>query len=234
MAIQLAFAKISIMYIADGHHRSADALRKSSLPGCQSKFIMAAIFPDSQLRVLPYNRCITSLGTLKSYEFLHKIQMNFTISEIRGGMDPTPRGQHEICMYWNTTWYSLTPKDSVIAEFDDDPVSSLDPEILYQCLLKPILGIECQRSDQRLVYVCGSKGSAELERKVDDGEVQVSFFLQSVSVTEIMHVADCGRLLPPKVILALCYFAQGCYPMYIGYVFRSKTTAWLLSSYLLD
>lgn len=195
-ALQMAFARVDTMYIADGHHRSAAAARSNS------KYILAAVFPDSQLRVLPYNRCITTLGTLSPRQYINRIRCNFIIQPLgpTSSIDPTPLHPHEMSMFLGDTWYSLHPRPRLLSTSQAaDPILSLDPEILHRCLLKPILGIECPRSDTRLVYVCGKQGWGELERLVQAGEVAVAFLLRHVSVTEIMHVADSGCLLPPKV-----------------------------------
>lgn len=102
-------------------------------------------------------------------------------------------------MFLEGRWYSLLPRVAVLASIQHDPVESLDPEILLNYLLRPFLGVRNPRADKRLLYVCGNTGFQELERRVNSGEVQVSFCLRSVSVEQIMEVADLNRLLPPKV-----------------------------------
>ena len=163
------------------------------------RYIIATIFPDLHLRVLPFNRCITSLDDLASSEFKRRVSKNFHVNSIRAGSDPSPTQAHEIAMFLDGRWYSLLPRDSVLFSIQHDPVDSLDPEILLNRLLRPFLGVRCPRTDKRLQYVCGDAGFQELERRVYSGEAQVSFCLRSVTVEQIMGVADLNRLLPPKV-----------------------------------
>lgn len=163
------------------------------------RYIIATIFPDLHLRVLPFNRCVTSLDELSSSEFRRRVSKNFHVNALNSGAIPSPTQPHEMSMFLDGRWYSLLPRDSILASIQHDPVDSLDPEILLNYLLRPFLGVRCPRTDKRLQYVCGDVGYQELERRVCSGEAQVSFCLQSVSVEQIMEVADLNRLLPPKV-----------------------------------
>lgn len=156
---------------------------------------MAVAFPDNQLEVLDYNRLVKDLNGLSKEEFLNKLNEIFYITD-DGSADPHPREKHECTMYIDGRWYTLRFKQEMIDE--SSPVTSLDVAALQSLVLSPILGISDPRTDSRIAFVGGIKGSAELERRVDNGEMAVAFELYPVSVQEIMDVADAGMIMPPK------------------------------------
>lgn len=199
-----AFAQMPALYIADGHHRTASAVkvgkrRREASPNCtgdeEFNFFMAVAFPDNQLEVLDYNRLVKDLNGLSKEEFLNKLNEIFYITD-DGSADPHPREKHECTMYIDGRWYTLRFKQEMIDE--SSPVTSLDVAALQSLVLSPILGISDPRTDNRIAFVGGIKGSAELERRVDNGEMAVAFELYPVSVQEIMDVADAGMIMPPK------------------------------------
>lgn len=181
------FAKIPVAYIADGHHRSAAASRFARDRGFEgeSRYFMAVIFPASQLKILPYNRVVADLNGLSDYEFMSKISENFTIGE---------KGERNCRMYFRGKWIDLSwslPQDA-------DVVSKLDVSYLQDKLLAPVLGIGDPRTDRRIQFVGGIRGDKALSDSVDSGESAVAFAMESVTVEEMMDIADAGAIMPPK------------------------------------
>lgn len=181
------FAGIPVAYIADGHHRSAAASRyalQHEFEG-ESRWFMAVIFPGTQLKILPYNRLVKDLNGLSDYEFLSRISSAFKIGE---------KGERNCRMYFRGKWVDLSwsiPEGT-------DVVSSLDVSYLQDNLLSPILGIGDPRTDQRISFMGGIRGDAELASKVDSGENAVAFAMEPVTVDEMMSIADAGAIMPPK------------------------------------
>lgn len=181
------FAGIPVAYIADGHHRSAAASRyalQHEFEG-ESRWFMAVIFPGTQLKILPYNRLVKDLNGLSDYEFLSRISSTFKIGE---------KGERNCRMYFRGKWVDLSwsiPEGT-------DVVSSLDVSYLQDNLLAPILGIGDPRTDQRISFMGGIRGDAELASKVDSGENAVAFAMEPVTVDEMMSIADAGAIMPPK------------------------------------
>lgn len=181
------FAGIPVAYIADGHHRSAAASRyalQHEFEG-ESRWFMAVIFPGTQLKILPYNRLVKDLNGLSDYEFLSRISSAFKIGE---------KGERNCRMYFRGKWVDLSwsiPEGT-------DVVSSLDVSYLQDNLLAPILGIGDPRTDQRISFMGGIRGDAELASKVDGGENAVAFAMEPVTVDEMMSIADAGAIMPPK------------------------------------
>lgn len=181
------FAGIPVAYIADGHHRSAAASRyalQHEFEG-ESRWFMAVIFPGTQLKILPYNRLVKDLNGLSDYEFLSRISSAFKIGE---------KGERNCRMYFRGKWVDLSwsiPEGT-------DVVSSLDVSYLQDNLLAPILGIGDPRTDQRISFMGGIRGDAELASKVDSGENAVAFAMEPVTVDEMMSIADAGAIMPPK------------------------------------
>lgn len=181
------FAGIPVAYIADGHHRSAAASRyalQHEFEG-ESRWFMAVIFPGTQLKILAYNRLVKDLNGLSDYEFLSRISSAFKIGE---------KGERNCRMYFRGKWVDLSwsiPEGT-------DVVSSLDVSYLQDNLLAPILGIGDPRTDQRISFMGGIRGDAELASKVDSGENAVAFAMEPVTVDEMMSIADAGAIMPPK------------------------------------
>lgn len=199
-----AFAEMPALYIADGHHRTASAVkvgrrRREAFPDYtgdeEFNFFMAVAFPDDQLEVLDYNRLVKDLNGFTKETLLEKLNEMFDIID-DGSADPHPRQKHECTMYIDHNWYTLRFKPGLIDE--SDPVTSLDVAALQSLVLAPFLGIKDPRTDSRIAFVGGVKGSAELERRVNSGEMAVAFELYPVSVQDIMDVADAGMIMPPK------------------------------------
>lgn len=199
--IQEAFAHISSIYIADGHHRAASAVkvgfkRREENPGYTGEeefnYFLSVLFPDEQLKILDYNRVIKDLNGYSAEEFLSKLKGCFIAEESSEQVKPEKRG--EFGMYLGKQWYRLTAKPEVLSE---DPVDGLDVSILQNNVLTPILGILDPKTDQRIDFVGGIRGIKELERRCENDCV-LAFSMYPTSIGELFAVADAGRLMPPK------------------------------------
>lgn len=201
-AVQKIFAALPVLYIADGHHRSASAAavarkRKAANPhhtGQESyNYFLAVIFPAGQLYVMDYNRLVKDLNGLSEETFLAKIRAKFDV-EANGQAKSSAR--HTFGMYLGGKWYTLRAKEE---SFDAaDPVAALDVSILQNNLLGPVLGIGDPRTDKRINFVGGIRGLKELERRVDNGEYKAAFSMYPTSMEELMKVADAHLIMPPK------------------------------------
>jgi uncharacterized protein (DUF1015 family) len=198
-----AFRDVPKLYIADGHHRAASASRArkemQELHGDKHtgeeeyNFFLAVLFPAEQLRILPYNRIVRDLNGLSPEDFLAAVGKTFHVSE---GAKPEPqRGSWS--MYLGGKWYGLTLKDESLLK-SDDPVAALDVSILQENLLDPILGIKDVRTDKRIDFVGGIRGTQELERLVDEGGAAVAFSLSPTTLDDLLSVSDAGSIMPPK------------------------------------
>lgn len=196
-----AFAKVPLLYVADGHHRSASASRARAAlrqgdarlaPDHPVNWFPATIFPDRELAILPYNRVVKDLGGKSPGEFLAAVASAF---RIRHGAGPEPAGKGDIRMYFSGAWLRLEPIAPVDAS---DPIGSLDVSVLEKRLLAPILGIADQRTDKRIEFVGGIRGTAELEGRVASGRAAVAFSMYPTTVAELMAIADAGEIMPPK------------------------------------
>ncbi len=185
--LQELFARIPVAYIADGHHRSAAASRYAKERGFEgeSRWFMATIFPASQLKILAYNRLVADLNGLSDYEFMSRLSESFDIGA---------RGERNCRMYFRGKWTDLSWKIPAGA----DVVSALDVSYLQDRLLAPVLGIADPRTSERISFVGGIRGDAELEAKVDSGAAAVAFAMEPVTVGEMMAIADAGAIMPPK------------------------------------
>ena len=195
------FRDIKALYIADGHHRSAAACRvKESRmkknPGHTGSepynHFLAVAFPDSQLQILGYFRAVKDLAGLSTEEFLDKVSTNFEISPTT---DPQPRERHHFTMFLDGSWYSLLAREGTFPA--DDPVLSIDAAIIQNNLLEPVLGIGDVRTDSRIDFIGGIRGTAELEKRCRE-DMRVAFALFPTSMAELMKVADGGMVMPPK------------------------------------
>jgi uncharacterized protein (DUF1015 family) len=188
-ALVTAFAAIPALYIADGHHRAASAARART-PGADRGFLAVA-FPHDQVQILPYNRTVKDLGVLTPDAFLEAVQGVFDVQP--GPATPVERGA--IAMFTGGRWMTLRPKQRPAST---DPIGSLDVSVLQDRLLAPILKIADVRTDKRIDFVGGARGTAALEQAVRSGAAAVAFSLHPVSVADLMAVSDAGKIMPPK------------------------------------
>ncbi len=193
------FAEVPGLYVADGHHRTAAAARVRELreqradrsADARDDGILAVVFAADEVSVLPYNRLVTDLAGRKVQQLLEDLRHAFDVVASNG-----PPATHVIGMYVPGQWYSMTLRAGMADE--SDPVDRLDVSVLQDVVLKPLLGIADPRTDKRLRFVGGIRGTAELERLVDCGDNAVAFALPPTSVADLMAVADEGRMMPPK------------------------------------
>jgi uncharacterized protein (DUF1015 family) len=197
-----AFREIPFLYIADGHHRAASAARARAELKEQSfghtgdeeyNFFLAVIFPDDQVQILPYNRAVRDLNGLSVSEFLEALRKSFEVTA-EGSDTPERRGQWG--MYLDGRWYALTLRSD--APPPPGTVASLDVSILQDRVLDPILGIKDVRTDKRIDFVGGVRGSKELKRLVDEGKAAVAFSLYPTTMDDLLRVSDAGEIMPPK------------------------------------
>lgn len=197
-----AFRDVPSIYIADGHHRTEAAQQaretlRSQNPSHTGReeynYVMAGLFPAEELRILPYNRALRGLNGLTTEQLLDRLSESFTATETD---EKQPARSGEFCMYTGGRWFKLRP--NVQHDDDPDPVQRLDATVLQNMVLRPILGIEDDRTDERLIFVGGARGTAELERLVDSSEAAVAFSLYPVSIDDMLEVSDRGEIMPPK------------------------------------
>lgn len=198
------FTRIPVLYVADGHHRSASAFkvgkkRREANPDHtgneEYNFFLAVLFPGEQLQIMDYNRIVKDLNGLTGEEFLQRVGAKFEIQEMPAGRHFKPEKKHSIGMYFAGKWYQITPKEGTYTP--NDPVRSLDVAILMDNLLSPVLGIGDPRTDKRIDFVGGIRGLQELEKRVNKGEA-VAFAMYPTSVQDLMDIADSGAIMPPK------------------------------------
>lgn len=195
---------VDAFYVADGHHRTAAAARVGAEKKARNtghtgdeeyNFFMAVCFPESQLKILDYNRVVKDLNGLSEEEFLKALEADFTVKE-EGTETYHPNRLHEFSMYLGGKWYSLVPLEG---RYDDsDPIGVLDVTILSGLVLDKILGIKDLRTDKRIDFVGGIRGLGELKGRVDSGEMKVAFALYPVSMKQLIDIADTGNIMPPK------------------------------------
>ncbi len=193
--IETQFAQIPFLYIADGHHRSAAAARvfQSRKGAGESGRFLAVIFPHNQMQILPYNRVLKDLNGLTPAELLKKLEEVFNI--IRMGL-PTPTRKHEMGLFMNRRWHTLTFKRSLTAS--SDPIEKLDVTLLQKNVLAPLFGIEDPRTSTKINFVGGIRGTAELEKLVNGGEYACAFSMFPTGIEDLMAIADAGGIMPPK------------------------------------
>lgn len=200
--IEEAFGKIPAIYIADGHHRCASAVkvglkRREQYPDYTGEeefnYFLSVIFPDEELRILDYNRVVKDLNGLDATAFLTRIGEYFTV-EKKGQAPYRPTKKGMFGMYLEDEWYSLVAKEKIKSE---DAVEGLDVSFLQNYLLDSILGIKDPKTDKRIDFVGGIRGLGELERRVHT-DMKVAFAMYPTSIAELFAVADAGRLMPPK------------------------------------
>jgi len=190
-----AFATIDDLYIADGHHRSASSalLAKESSKN-KSKHFMSFLIDENQLNIINFNRLVKHTNGLTSYELLKEIEKSFILVK-KGGITFTPKAKNEIGMYFLGNWYSLNIKEDKLV---NDCVSKLDPAILSNNILKPILGIKDEKTDTNIVFEAGTTPLSTLANKIDDGEFEIAFILKPIPISALKEVADNNRFMPPK------------------------------------
>jgi len=202
-SITKEFNAMECIYIADGHHRSAAASRvavqrKTANSGHTGQedynYFLSVIFPDNQMQILDYNRVVTDLNKQTTEEFLAAVTDSFTVTESSEPVKPQTTAEYG--MYLQGQWYRLTINPDLIPV--NDPVGCLDISLLANRLIEPILGISDPRRDKRIDFVGGIRGLAELEKRVDSGEMAVAFSLYPTSLAQLMNVADAGEVMPPK------------------------------------
>ncbi len=191
------------LFVADGHHRSAAAARVSADHGGAggTDAFLAVVFPGDELAILPYNRVIADLGGRTPQGWLSDLGSLFEVTAIgpAGSPGAEPDGRHEVTMYCAGGWYRLRLRDHLVpAERLADPVAGLDVSLLQDLVLAPGLGITDPRTDTRIGFIGGIRGTAELERLVDSGTWAAAFALHPTSVAELVAVAATGRDMPPK------------------------------------
>ncbi len=213
--LQRYFANVPALYIADGHHRSASAVRVGLMRRAEHpdydgteefNFFLSVLFPSSELHIFDYNRVVHDLNGMSDSEFLAKIGENFTVTELPEmpadkACDEAflaqyrPAKKHDLSMYLSGKWYLLSARPGT---FDDsDPVTRLDVSILQKNLLTPVLGIGDPRTDSRIAFVGGIRGLRELVRLVEEG-CAAAFAMYPTTLDDLMDIADAGEIMPPK------------------------------------
>lgn len=202
-ALREAFARLDELYVADGHHRSQSAsevrrrLREDNPDHTGEEiydYFLNVVFPDNELRILPYNRVVNDLGGLELEEVLAKASRHFEV--VPSGQEVSPAEVHQFGLYCDGKWYRLTAKEG---SFDKEhPSQSIDAAVLSKNFLRPILGITDVRTDKRIDFVGGIRGISGLVRLVNSGMFKIAFSLYPVSVGQLLAVADAGEVMPPK------------------------------------
>lgn len=202
VTIENTFEAVSDIYIADGHHRAASAVkagleRRKACESCDGteefNYFLSVLFPDESLMIMDYNRSVKDLNGLSKQEFMDRVSVYFSIEKLDSAKHPSKKG--EIAMYIDKNWYMLTVKKELI--IPKDAVAALDVSILQDYVLEPVLGIKEPRTDPRIDFIGGIRGLLELEKRADN-DMKVSFALYPVSIAELFAVADAGHLMPPK------------------------------------
>ena len=196
-AVIEAFGRIAALYIADGHHRAASAARVRQRLGGDTRnagewdTFLAVAFPDNQMQVLPYNRVVKDLGSHTPESLLAALRTRLTVTD----GPATPKCKGEVAMFVGGAWRTLalgTPPAGT------SPADALDVSRLQDLVLTPLLGIGDVRTDKRIDFVGGARGTAELEKLVSSGKAAVAFSMYPVSVDDLMVISDAGGIMPPK------------------------------------
>lgn len=199
--VEEAFSQINAVYIADGHHRAASAVkvglkRREANPEYTGEeefnYFLSVLFPDEELMILPYNRVVRDLNGYTEESFKDELAAKFVIKESDVPVSPSEKGTFG--MYLAGKWYELAAKKDILS---DDPVEGLDVAILQNEVLKPMLDIEDPKTDKRIDFVGGIRGLGELERRCSEDCV-LAFSMYPTSIQELFNVADADRLMPPK------------------------------------
>lgn len=189
--------QVPCTYIADGHHRAASAAKVRKALGADATegadIFLTTLFPSDQLYIMDYNRVVKDLNGLSKEALLEKVAVSFDITKVDSAFSPITL--HQFGMYMDKQWYRLTAKENT---YTNDPIGILDVSILQNNLLDPVLGIKDQRTDKRIDFVGGIRGIAELEKRVDNGDMALAISLHPVSIQQLFDIADCGNVMPPK------------------------------------
>jgi uncharacterized protein (DUF1015 family) len=198
--VEAAFRAAPLLYIADGHHRAASASRarqelRAANPGHTGQepynFFLTVVFPAGQVRILPYNRVVKDLNGRTPEEFIQQLRREF---RARDAAPPSPARKGEVSVYAAGRWYGL----ELPAPSDGAAIASLDADRLQRQVLDPLLGIKDIRTDKRIDFVGGIRGTGELAKLVDSGRAAVAFSMHPVSLDELMAISDANEIMPPK------------------------------------
>ncbi len=198
------FAQVPAFYVADGHHRTASAVKVGQMRRAQHpdytgdeafNYFLSVLFPSEQLYIMDYNRVVKDLNGLSAADFLNKVKEKFEVIEYKGPGQYKPTKRHTFGMYLEGKWHILTPKPGTYNE--NNPIARLDVSILQNNLLAPILGIHDPKTDKRIDFVGGIRGLQELEKRVQAG-MKAAFSMYPTSIDDVMAVADAGKTMPPK------------------------------------
>jgi len=196
------FRSVPLVYIADGHHRAASASRARTELRAKNdghsgneeyNFFLAVLFPADQLQILAYNRVVKDLNGRSASEFLKALSNSFIVTD---ASSPSPKEKSVISMYLGDRWHSLSAKPGTTSPID--PISTLDVSVLQEKVLEPVLGIKDVRTDKRIDFVGGLRGTSALEQMVNSGRAAVAFSMYPVTVEELMSIADRKAIMPPK------------------------------------
>ena len=199
--IQKNFLNVEALYVADGHHRSAAAFRVRNLKKDKNpdhtgdepyNHFLAVAFPDNQLQILGYYRAVKDIADLTPEDFITKLGDYFDVSE---AVDPKPTKPTHFTMFLDDKWYNLYAKEGSFPV--DDPVLSLDVSILQKNLLEPVLDLFDIRTNERIDFIGGIRGTKELEKRCNE-DMRIAFALYPTSISQLMSVADSGKVMPPK------------------------------------
>jgi uncharacterized protein (DUF1015 family) len=197
-----AFQEVPAIYIADGHHRaeSANLARKTlreqnpNHTGFEEyNYVVAGLYPAEDLQILAYNRVVKDLNGLTEEEFFARLRQSFTVTETR---EKVPQNHGDFCMYMGGRWYKLSYSVRHIGQ--PDPVEGLDVSILQEALLGPVLGIDDPRTNKRIGFVGGARGTDELERLVNEGDAALAFSMFPTTMDDLLAVSDMDEIMPPK------------------------------------
>jgi uncharacterized protein (DUF1015 family) len=200
-ALVEAFGSVPALYIADGHHRAASAARAraemrkhagSTADAADAGTFIAVAFPDEQMQILPYNRTVKDLGGRTPEQFLEEVRARVPVSP----GPATPNRQGEVSMYLAGRWYTVAIGRATPA--DDSRASGLDVARLQHSVLEPVLGMGDIRTDKRIDFVGGARGTKALEAAVDSGRAAVAFSMYPVTIDDLMAISDAGGIMPPK------------------------------------
>jgi len=193
--------KVPATYIADGHHRAAsgakvrEALVAEGTADDRSNYFVTCIFPDTQVKILDYNRVVTDLKGMSNEEFINALKNDFEVSEAMGKNQYKPQALHEFGLYIGGNWYKMVAKEGT---YTHDPIGILDVTILQNNVLTKLLDINDPRTDNRVDFVGGIRGLGELEKRVDSGSMAAAFACYPVSIQQLFDIADSGEVMPPK------------------------------------